>query len=206
MSRIGIFGGTFDPPHYAHLILAEHTVEQLELDKVLWVPAGDPPHKQGEKLSPIENRIEMLELALAGNPAFSLSRVDAERPGPHYTVDMVRVIAEIYPESDLFFLMGGDSLDDLMSWHKPEQLITLSNIAVMHRPSTQVDMVRLEKVLPGLSERVEILDAPLVEIASSVIRDYCAGGRSIRYMLPDAVRKYIDEHMLYHREPEVTHE
>ena len=118
MRRIGILGGTFDPPHVGHLILAQHALEALDLDVVLFVPAGDPPHKRDAYKTPVDHRVAMLALAIGPNPGFSLSRVDVDRPGPHYSVDMVRLIGEQHPDADLYFVMGGDSLRDLPRWYQ----------------------------------------------------------------------------------------
>ena len=115
--RVGIFGGTFDPPHVGHLILAEECRTQLRLDRLLWVVTNQPPHKLDQTLSPVEKRVEMVQLSIAGNSHFELSRVDIDRPGPHYAVDTVRLLQEQLPEAELFYLMGGDSLHDLPTWH-----------------------------------------------------------------------------------------
>ncbi|HIC88581.1 MAG TPA: nicotinate (nicotinamide) nucleotide adenylyltransferase, partial [Anaerolineae bacterium] len=122
--RIGILGGTFDPPHIGHLILAEEAYHQLHLDCVYFVPAGDPPHKRHLHLSPVEDRLRMVTLAIADNPHFVVSRIDADRPGPHYTIDMVRLLRDsLPPGTELFFLMGLDSLADLPNWHDPDRLV-----------------------------------------------------------------------------------
>lgn len=197
LERIGIFGGTFDPPHYAHLILAERTLDALSLDKVFWVPAGDPPHKRFETLTASKKRIEMIELTIQNHAGFELSTVDIDRAGPHYTVDMVRLFQGEHPGAVIYFLMGGDSLSDLEQWHLPGELIELAQLVVMERPSIQFDIASLEANIPGLSERVEILDAPLVEIASTDIRAMRKAGKSIRYLLPEPVYDYIHEHQLY---------
>lgn len=195
--RIGIFGGTFDPPHYAHLILAERTRDALELDKVYWVPVADPPHKRSESLTDANLRISMIDLAIASNAAFELSTVDIDRPGPHYAVDMVQVFKERYPRDQLYFLMGGDSLSDLRSWHQPQLLIQMTTLVVMQRPSVKPDIAAISAEIIGLEDRVIILDAPLVEIAATDIRMMHAAGKSVQYLLPDSVYRFIIENNLY---------
>jgi len=195
--RLGVLGGTFDPPHLAHLIHAEQAREQLALDRVLWVPAADPPHKQDMPIASVEHRVTMVRLAIADHPAFELSLIDVQRPGPHYSVDMLDEVARCFPGAELFFLIGSDSLRDLPSWHNPTGLIIKATLAVMPRPGVQYDITRLEVALPGLSNRLIPIDAPLLEISSRVLRSYVAAGRSIRYMVPRAVETYISEHGLY---------
>lgn len=195
--RLGILGGTFDPPHFAHLIMAEYTREQLNLDRILWVVTADPPHKQGQTISPVEHRLRMVGMMLADNPAFELSRIDVDRPGPHYTVDMVSILAAQYPGSALFFLMGADSLRDLPNWHNPVRLIQLANLVVMERPGVVYDLAQLEALIPGLRDCVIIEDAPVIDISSSEIRVRATSGRSIRYLLPANVETYIHAQGLY---------
>ncbi len=196
--RVGILGGTFDPPHMGHLILAEEARDQLGLDIVLFVPAGDPPHKRDRHLSPVEHRLTMVALAIADNSAFYLSRVDADRPGPHYTVDMVRIIrSQFPPEVELYFLMGFDSLADLPNWYKPEELVAMCQLVALTRFDVELDWDYLESRLPGIRGRVRILDMPELELASHVIQDRVRNGRTIRYQVPPAVETYIYKHGLY---------
>lgn len=197
MRRIGILGGTFDPPHIGHLVLAEAARESLNAEKILFVPAGDPPHKQGDTRLALEHRLAMLERALGDDPAFVISRVDIDRPGPHYTVDTVRIIQEQNPDAELFFIMGGDSLRDLPKWRDPEGLIRVCKLAVMSRTDTAADPHMHDDVLPGLSERVVMIDAPLIGISSTEIADHIRKGKSARYMVPMPVLDYILSHRLY---------
>lgn len=196
--RIGILGGTFDPPHIGHLILAEYTVEALELEQALFVPAADPPHKHLLRM-PIEHRLPMLELAIADNPRFVLSRIDVDRPGPHYSADMVRIVQSQFPDAELFFVMGGDSLRDLPNWHRPQDLMQLCKLAVMRRSDEDIQADMHEDVLPGLGERVVMIDAPLlgVWISSTLVIERLDQGRSVRYLVPDSVLEYITENKLY---------
>lgn len=201
--RLGVLGGTFDPPHYGHLMLAEVACDQLALERVLWVPAADPPHKQGQIIEPAEHRIAMLQLAIETNEAFALSRADVDRPGPHYTVDLLALLAGEYPGAELFFLMGGDSLRDLPTWRDPQLIIERCQLVVMPRPQQVIDMAALEKSIPGISQRVTIIDSPMVDLAASQIVRRVQQGRSIRYLTTPAVIDYINRHKLYLSEERV---
>jgi nicotinate (nicotinamide) nucleotide adenylyltransferase len=141
LTRLGILGGTFDPPHYGHLILAEMAADGLSLDCVLFVPAADPPHKGALRAS-AEHRAALVERAIAGNPRFALSRVDLDRPGPHYTADMLRLLRQEFPAAELVFLIGSDSLRDLPKWSRPGELIRLARLGVMHRPGSAPDLAQ----------------------------------------------------------------
>jgi nicotinate-nucleotide adenylyltransferase len=196
--RIGIFGGTFDPPHLGHLILASEACAQLQLSRLLWVLTPFPPHKRNQNVTPLEHRRAMLELALADDPTFELSLVEMNRPGPHYTVDTLHLIAEENPGADLVLLIGGDSLRDLPGWHRPRELVAVCHeIGVMRRPGALTDLDALEASLPGIRSKVRFVEAPLLEIASREIRRRIAQGLPFRYYLPPAVYQYIIEHQLY---------
>jgi nicotinate-nucleotide adenylyltransferase len=197
MQRIGILGGTFDPPHVGHLILAEYSAEALELDHLFLVPAADPPHKQGEIQASVQHRLVMLERAIDGNERFSLSRIDVDRPGPHYSYDTVRIVKQQFPDADLYFVMGGDSFRDLPTWYDPQEIIALSKIVVMRRPYDNIRPDMHEAVLPGLAKRAVIVNAPLLEISSSDIVERLRKGKSVRYLVPDSVLAYIAEYHLY---------
>jgi len=196
--RVGVLGGSFDPPHVGHLILAEEARDQLGLDKVLFAPAGQQPLKQGQPVTAAEDRVRMTGLAIADNASFALSRGDVDRPGPHYTVDLIAIIAaQLPPDAELYFLMGFDSLRDLPKWREPEKLIRIARLVALTRPDIPIDWDALEAALPGVRERVRLLDMPELEIASRDLRERVRTGRSIRYMVTDAVRAYIDEKGLY---------
>lgn len=194
---LGIFGGTFDPPHLGHLILAQRALDTLGLERVLFVPAADPPHKRARVVTPAAHRVAMLELALAGNPHFELSRVDLDRPGPHYTADMLSLMHDQFPEAALYFLVGADSLADLLTWRDPARIVARARLGVMQRPCVALDLAPLEAGLPGLTERVTFIEGPLIDISATEIRDCLRAGHSIRYQVPDAVADYIDAHRLY---------
>jgi nicotinate-nucleotide adenylyltransferase len=196
--RIGIFGGTFDPPHLGHLILAAEARRQLNLERVLWVVTPDPPHKTGRAITPLAARLKLVEAAICQDSQFEISRVEIDRPGPHYSVDTVRLLAQMYPLAELFYLMGGDSLHDLPGWIRPRDfLAALAGIGVMRRPQDFVDLPRLERVLPGIIARVHFVDAPLLEISSSSVRERVANGRHFRYFLPERVYTLVEEMGLY---------
>lgn len=196
--RIGVFGGTFDPPHVGHLILAMEASDQLNLEKILWVLTPDPPHKRGKKITSIDARIKMVQAAIENNLCFTFSYVDIDRPGPHYVLDMMDLLRIKLPDNDLVFLMGGDSLHDLPKWHKPKDFIdACDKIGVMRRPGEEIDFCDLENALPGISRKVEFVDAPLLEISSNQIRYLISSKKPYRYYLPFEVYKTIEEMHLY---------
>lgn len=196
--RIGIFGGTFDPIHIGHLILAEEAWFQLGLDRVYLVPAGDPPHKQHRRLAGVEHRIRMAQLATADSDYIRVSRVDADRPGPHYTADMVRLVRErVDSQVELYFLMGMDSMGDLPNWHEAQWLVDNCRLVALSRHDVEINWERLNSALPGVQEKVIILDMPELEIASNIIQRRVRAGQPIRYQVPRLVERYIHEHKLY---------
>jgi nicotinate-nucleotide adenylyltransferase len=196
--RLGIFGGTFDPPHLGHLILAQEACEQLKLERVLWVLTPLPPHKTGQYILPLADRLDLLQACLADNPLFELSRVDIERKPPHYAVDTMRILHKRQPQDELIYLLGGDSLDDLPGWHDAQSFVqACDEIGVMLRPGRSLDLTALELELPGLSARIRFLQTPLIEISSTELRKRIANGRPFRYYLPDAVYAMIVERGLF---------
>jgi len=193
-----VLGGTFDPIHIAHLAIAEEARTQLGLDKVVFVPAGLPPHKMDVHVSPAEHRLAMVELAIAGNPHFEVSRVDIDRFGPCYTVDTIALLREEWgPDVEIYFIMGSDSLADILTWHKPDRLIRLCRIVAVGRPGYRVDMDELERCLPGASQRILFINSPQLDVSSSEIQRRVRAGESIKYQVPEAVERYIYEHGLY---------
>lgn len=198
-SRIGILGGTFDPIHVGHLVVAEDCWYQLGLTEVLLVPAGEPPHKRGKLVSAAADRVAMVELAIAGNPHFRLSRADVDRSGASYSVDTVRTVrSEIGPAAALFFIIGGDSLIDLPSWHEPGALLELCQVVAVNRPGyPRFDLGRLESAVPRARDRIIALEVPSLDLAASDIRRRVGEGRPIRYLVPNKVRRYIEERGLY---------
>jgi len=197
-SRLGILGGSFDPPHYGHLALAETARVQLKLDGVLFVPAGQPPHKPEQRLSAADHRAAMVQAAIAGNPAFALCRVDLDRPGPHYTADMVPLLRKQQPDvKDWFFLMGEDALYDLPFWYKPEAVLEGASLAVMPRAGKRADLTTLIEALPQLAGHLVWLDVPPVNFAATDLRRRVREGLPLRYLVPPGVEAYIREHRLY---------
>ncbi len=198
MMRIGIFGGTFDPPHFGHLILAAESLYWLNLDRVLWVLTPYPPHKQGQLILPVPYRLEMVLAAIAGNPAFELSQIDLERQPPLYSVDTVRLLSAEYPGAEMVYLIGGDSLHDLPTWHAPNELVAVCDeIGVMRRPEDQIELVALEEKIPGISAKIRFVEAPLLQISSSEIRQRVRDGEPFRYYVPQSVYEIIVKNRLY---------
>jgi len=194
MRRIGLFGGTFDPPHLGHLVLAEWARARLGLDRVVFMPAGTPPHKRGRRLTDAAHRLAMTRLAVRGNPAFSVSGLEARRVGPSFTVDTLQHFHARQPGARLYLLMGADSLADFPSWRGPGEIARLATLVVAARPGP-ADPAQ-GAVARG---RVVMLDNPLVAISSSALRARARGGRSLRYLVPDAVAAYVARHGMYRR-------
>jgi nicotinate-nucleotide adenylyltransferase len=196
--RLGVFGGTFDPPHHAHRILAAEALEQLELERVLWVLTPNPPHKVDINITPVEHRLAMLQAALAGEDRFELSRVDIERPPPHYTLGTLQALRRQYPQARLVFLMGGDSLRDLPTWHEPKAFLeACDELGVMRRASNHLDLEALKSALPALKAKLRWIDTPLLEISASWIRQRVNIGKTYRFYVPEAVYRIIEGHQLY---------
>jgi nicotinate-nucleotide adenylyltransferase len=201
VARLGIFGGTFDPPHLGHLILGAEACFQLGLDRLLWVVTADPPHKSGHELAGLEDRLAMVEAAIEGNDAFELSRIEIDRPGPHYSADTLNILRDAHPSDELIYLIGGDSLHNLPGWSRASEFVQASDaIGVMRRPDDQVDLTTLEADLPGLVERLRFVDAPLLDISSSEIRRRIGSGHPVRYYLPPAVLEIIQTRGIYRSE------
>jgi nicotinate-nucleotide adenylyltransferase len=196
-TRIGILGGTFDPPHFGHLRMAEAALTQLSLDMVLFAPVGVQPLKPEERSSMPERRARMVELAIADEPRFALSRADLDRPGPHYTVDLLTIIQQQYPEAALWFIMGEDSLGDLLRWRDPARLIQLARLAVLRRPSCQPDWPTLDRELPDLRARLDWIEHAAIDISASNIRQRAHQGLPIDALVPPKVIEFIHAQHLY---------
>ena len=196
--RLGIFGGTFDPPHIGHLILTDEVIHQMELDLVYWVLTPYPPHKTDQYISPLDQRITMLQAAIGDDEKNQLSYVDIDRPEPHYSSDTVKIFRENFPHDNLVFLMGGDSIHDLPLWHKPFELLEYcDSIAVMKRPGYEFDLLDMESKIPGLSPKVNIIEAPLISISSHSIRERVHCGRPYKWLLPKKVYELIEKNSYY---------
>jgi nicotinate-nucleotide adenylyltransferase len=197
--RLGLFGGTFDPIHVGHLILAEQCREACGLDMLWFVVAGAPPHKPGDRTA-ASHRLEMVRIAIAGHESFAVSEIETQRPGPHYSVETLEAVRREQPDAELFFLIGADSLADLPGWREPERIASLATIVVVNRPGLdQVDLASLPDFGPGSHPLVGVTIPP-IGISSSDLRRRLVEGRSIRYMVPRGVEAYIKAEGLY-RDP-----
>jgi nicotinate-nucleotide adenylyltransferase len=196
---IGIFGGTFDPPHLGHRILAYEAQYELELDRVLWVVTGDPPHKPDRMIANSEHRVRMVSLMIEAEPSFELSRVELDRQPPYYAVDTLQLLRDKWPDAHLVYLMGGDSLMELPSvWHQPLEFVKqVDSLGVMARPSMAIDMDRLKSELPGVETKVHFLSSPLIEISSSLIRTRIGEGKPYKHFLTSSVAEYVEREGLY---------
>lgn len=198
MERIGVIGGTFDPIHYGHLAAAEEARVGLSLEKVLFVVAGLPPHKLDEELTAVEHRLAIVGLGIASNPFFEISRVDVDRSGPSYTVDTISILrGELGRNTEIFFIMGLDSLVELPTWHQPERLVQLCHLVAVTRPGFEVDLLQLEESVAGIASRLTIMDMPGLDISSTDLQRRVREGLPIRYQLPEDVESYIREYKLY---------
>ena len=196
--RIGVLGGTFDPIHIGHLVIAEEARVRHRLDRIIFVPAKIPPHKQERSYSAAPHRLWMVALAIQDNPCFEVSRVDLDRQGPSFTVDTLRVLgAEYGDEAELYFVMGVDMLASLDMWHRPEDVIRLARIIAVSRPNHSVDMEALDERLPGIIRATDILETVHIGISSSDLRERVGLGLPIRYQVPACVEAYIRAHKLY---------
>jgi len=200
-ARIGIFGGTFDPIHIGHLIIATELKHALNLDHVIFVPSGQPPHKADQMISSDADRLAMLRLAIADNPAFAVSTLDLERPGPSYTADLLSLLHDDHPDAHLVFLMGEDSLRDLPTWHQPERIVALAEIGVAIRPEIETDLETIYRLLPPARGRITIVPTTLIDISSSELRRRVQAGEPIRYQVPAAVESYVMRTGLYSSVP-----
>jgi nicotinate-nucleotide adenylyltransferase len=197
--KIGVFGGTFDPIHLGHLAAARSIQSTLGLAKVIFVPAGQPWLKADMPVSPVRDRVEMVRLAVARRKTFELSTIEADRPGPSFTVDTMEVLQrQLGTDLDLFLLLGSDALEDLPKWKEPQRLIHLCQMVAFARPGHRLPaMESLEAAIPGVSLRVLLVEVPQVNIRATEIRRRIAEGRSIRRLVPQPVEGYILEHGLY---------
>jgi nicotinate-nucleotide adenylyltransferase len=199
--KVGILGGTFDPIHIGHLVVAEEARAKLGFDEVLFVPAGQPWLKPDRDITPVVHRVEMVRRAIAGNPQFRLSTLEIERRGPSYTVDTLAKLQEqLGREASLFFLLGHDTLAALPQWKEPKKVAELCRLVVAPRIGSR-NLRRLQAEIPGLLDKVIQLDMPVIGVSSSDIRRRVAQGLSIRYLVPDRVAEYITEHGLYQASP-----
>lgn len=190
---IGLMGGTFDPIHIAHLVIAEEAIEKLGLGEVVFIPAARPPHKADGEVTAFEHRLEMVRLATLDNPRLSLSDIEARRPGKSYTIETIRELrTELGGDEKPYFIVGADSLAQFRTWKSPESLLSECVFVVVPRPG-----ISLEDADPSVREKALLLDAPLIDVSSSDIRKRVRLGRTIRYLVPAGVSTYIAEKNLY---------
>lgn len=199
MKRIGVLGGTFDPIHIGHLIIAESVRERARLDEIQFVPAGLPPHKAGKRITAGEHRYMMTVLATLTHPHFRVSRTDLDREGPSYTVDTLSRIKEEAGSAEVYFIMGSDSLARLGTWHQPQRLLAENHIIVATRPGWRLDEAKaaLGPLYEAYQDRIEAVEVPQIGISSQEIRERAARGESFRYLVPDLVREYIESQGVY---------
>ena len=197
-SKIGILGGTFDPVHNGHLAIASEVKEKLGLKKILFIPTGQPWQKADRKITPAAQRVKMVELAIKGKPAFELSRVEVDRPGATYTVDTLEELKRTYNGEELYFILGWDALLGAPYWKNPVKIIEMSYVVTVPRPGiSPPNPSELDKMIPGIAERLIMLDSPLISISSSDIRERVAKGIPYVDLVPKEVAEYIKDNGLY---------
>ena len=198
MIKLGFFGGTFDPPHIGHLILASEGHYQLGLQQLDWILTPLPPHKKAEEITPAEIRLKMIQEVVEKDSQFQLSRIDLDRPAPHYTADTMEILRERLPGAEITYLVGEDSLRDLPNWHDPLRFLAhIDQLAVLERPGIITDIQKLDEELPGLKDLVTILKGPKLEISSSDIRRRIAAGRPYRFFVLEETFRTIETLGLY---------
>lgn len=195
--RIGVFGGTFDPIHMGHLIVAEDARAALELDKVLFIPAGQPWFKSYRQITASHHRLAMVRLAVADNPNFAVSDIEITRSGPSYTVDTLTELRDQYPDAEFIVILGIDALREIDRWHQPRKLFELASVVGMARPGAAINLSVLHAAIPGSSSRIRLLDSAQIDISGTDIRRRAAHARPIRYRVPPTVEQYIQENALY---------
>jgi nicotinate-nucleotide adenylyltransferase len=195
--RLGILGGTFNPPHLGHLVCAQEAYQQLDLDRVLLVPARIPPHKEVEDDPGVEHRLELCRLALEGDERMEVSSLEAERPGTSYTVDTLEELKTRAPDTELYLILGGDVAAGLPDWRQPDRVLSLATVAVAERPGTSRGAVTEALAGLGCGDRARFFAMPTIGVSSTMIRERVLAGQAIRYLVPDAVASYIEDRGLY---------
>jgi nicotinate-nucleotide adenylyltransferase len=196
--KIGVFGGTFDPVHRAHIAAAAAARDALKLDKVLLVPAGQPMSRSELPIASAEDRVAMLRLAVKGKPGLEVSTIEIERSGPTYTVDSITQMRKSALNDEIYFILGCDSLDQLPGWKEPERLVSLCRLVVVPRPGCRTpDLKKLEEILPGISQKVTLLKEPFLDVSATEIREKAGKAESINDLVPAPVADYIKKHGLY---------
>lgn len=196
--RLGIYGGTFDPVHYGHLLLAETCRQELTLDEVRFIPAGSPPHKPDASVADGHARADMLDLAVSGYPEFVVDRRELKRTGPSFTVDTLAELSTELPEAELFFLMGADSLRDMPTWHQPDRIAELSTVVACNRPGLPAPTAeQVREWIGELADRTVIQQMPGTDLSATALRSRVRDGHGLRFMTPRAVETYIEQHRIY---------
>lgn len=197
--RLGIMGGTFDPIHWGHLVTAEAARHQFHLDQVLFVPAGQPPHKQGRNVSRAEDRYLMTFLAIANNPVFHISRMEIDREGQSYTYDTVARLRETYDLTELFFITGADAMRQVLTWHRARELLTMCHFVAATRPGFTLGDYLAQSALQEFREKgnIHLIEVPAMAISSTDLRHRVSEGQPIKYLVPEAVEYYIYKNRLY---------
>ncbi|HID95911.1 MAG TPA: nicotinate-nucleotide adenylyltransferase [Candidatus Latescibacteria bacterium] len=193
MKRVGVLGGTFDPIHIGHLIIAEEVRTKFTLNKILFIPSAYPPHKEGQDVTPVHLRYRMTVLATQGNPSFEVSSIELDRPGKSYTVDTLKVLrSSLEKETDIYLIIGGDEALDIASWRRPDEIFDLCGVIVVNRPGYDVNVLG-----ERWKARMTFTFVPQIDISSTRIREKVRRGESIKYLVPDSVESYIKEQGLY---------
>ena len=195
--RLGILGGAFNPPHIGHLVCAQEALAQLELEKMLFVPVGQAPHREIEHDPGPDARLRMCELAIEGNERFELSRVELDRSGPSYTSDTLRQLHEEHPDDELVLVLGSDQASNLSRWHEPEAVLELATVAVVERTGTHREAVAVKIASIKGSHRVRFFHIPAIGVSSTLVRNRALQDKPIRYLVPEKVAEYIEENGLY---------
>jgi nicotinate-nucleotide adenylyltransferase len=191
--QLGVLGGTFDPPHIAHLIIAQTILEKLKLDEIRFIPSNIPPHKKNDKITPVRHRLQMLKLAVSGHPRFKVSDLEVRRKGISYTIDTLRELSLPKWKTKLYLILGSDSLEQLSGWKNPKEIYRLAQVVLVRRPGSKLSSLNRR------AKKIVVVEAPLLEVSSSKIRQMIKSGRSIKWWVPEEVRKYIEKHELYRR-------
>lgn len=197
--KIGLMGGTFNPIHLGHLIMCEYIRDSFPLDKIIFIPSGNPPHKDSEDIISTDHRVNMVELAVKSNPFFEISLCEINRKGKSYTVDTIEEFRKLYPNEELFFIIGGDTLYNLTSWMKPERLFKITNFILIGRKGLdeEKNLAKIEELRDKYDANILYMDGPIIEISSTDIRNNIRKKRSIKYLVPEEVDLYIIDNKLY---------
>jgi len=202
--RIGLMGGTFDPVHYGHLLIAEAAREEFALERVIWLPAGDPPHKKDYEVSGQEHRYAMAVLATGGHEQFEVSRWELERSGPSYSIDTILHFRSTRPDDELFFITGADAILEILTWHRHGEVIRSCGFIAVTRPGYELAQLN-DRLPPEYAARISPIAAPGVDISSTQIRARVQAGKSIRFLVPEPVEAYIRKHGMYETHPDGSH-